>query len=103
MIVYKDSLEVKLHTEINKIYSPALFINVSNLKINLNLAVMYRSPNIKKEDNIRLNAQLFQAHKEQKNLIVFGDYNHPDIDWENMHCKKNDHHPAQIFMHTIYS
>ena len=101
MIVYKDSLEVKLHTEINKIYSPALFINVSNLKINLNLAVMYRSPNIKKEDNTRLNAQLFQAHKELKNLIVFGDYNHPDIDWENMHCKKNDHHPAQIFLQSI--
>ena len=75
MIVYKDSLEVKLHTEINKIFD--------------------------KEDNIRLNAQLFQAHKELKNLIVFGDYNHPDIDWENMHCKKNDHHPAQIFLQSI--
>ena len=62
---------------------------------------MYRSPNITKESDVKLNYQIKQATKELKDLIIFGDFNHPDIDWENNHCRKNDYHPSQIFLQSI--
>ena len=101
MLVFKDSLEVKPIEDINRLFSPAIYFNVSNLSTYVNLAITYRSPNSSKEENDKINKQLIQASKSLKDLIIFGDFNYPDIDWENMHCKKKDQHPAQIFLQNI--
>ena len=33
--------------------------------------------------------------------MIFGDLNHPKIDWQHMHCSKGEDHAASIFLHTI--
>ena len=39
------------------------------------------------------------ASKELKNLIIFGDFNYPDIDWLNHYCKKNEDDCCSKFLH----
>ena len=39
----------------------------------------------------------------QKNLTIFGDFNYPEIDWDNLYCNKNEEHCASIFLHQIIS
>ena len=33
--------------------------------------------------------------------MIYGDFNHPDIDWINMNCNRNENHPASLFLHNI--
>ena len=94
VIYFKSSLEIKLHDDLNGIYSPSLFFKISNAKGQVNLAVIYRSPNISVEQDDKLNKQIHQASKKLKNLIIYGDFNHPEIDWENSSCVKKEDHPA---------
>ena len=101
VIYYKSTLEIKLHEDINCLYSPSLFFKVSNTKNQVNLAVIYRSPNISKEQDDKLNVQIHQASKKLKNLVLYGDFNHPEIDWENSSCVKCEDHPASKFLHLI--
>ena len=88
-IFIKDNIEFMRHTDIEDIFKPSVF-----LKINLpagdyiNIGIIYRSPNCSNLENDQLNTQLKLAFKNLKNLIVFGDFNYPQIDWENNHCNK---------------
>ena len=54
LIIYKEYLDVSLLDNINKIFSPALFVKVSNSKSFIHLGIIYRSPNSHEsiEDNI---------------------------------------------------
>ena len=61
MLVFKDSLQVKPIEDINRLFSPAIYFNVSNLSTYVNLAITYRSPNSSKEENDKINKQLIQA------------------------------------------
>ena len=36
-----------------------------------------------------------------KNLFIYGDFNYPEVDWENMYCSKPEEHSASQFLHTI--
>ena len=50
---------------------------------------------------MKINSQINQAAKNLKNLIIYGDFNHPEIDWKNMNCNKSENHPASLFLHSI--
>ena len=54
-----------------------------------------------KEDDEKLNNQIKKASKTLKNLHIFGDFNHPEIDWQNSYCNKKEEHPASVFLHQI--
>ena len=101
IIYFKSTLEIKLHEDINSIYSPSIFFKVSNTNEQINLAVIYRSPNISVEQDDKLNTQIRQASKKFKNLVLYGDFNYPEIDWENSSCVKCEEHPAAKFLHLI--
>ena len=62
---------------------------------------MYRSPNITKAEDANLNKQISQAAKKLKNLVIYGDFNHPEIDWQHMFCSRGEEHPASAFLYTI--
>ena len=100
-IICKESLDLTFLNKYNDIYSPAIFAKVANSSSLLHLAIIYRSPNISKEEDKKLNKQLNQAAKKLKNLIIYGDFNHPEIDWPSMYCNKGEDHPAAIFLHNI--
>ena len=65
-IIYKDSLEITVLDDINKLYAPAIFVKVSSLNNSVHLAVVYRSPNISTENDLLLNNQMNQAIKSFK-------------------------------------
>ena len=101
MMLYKEHLEVALIENINNIYAPSIFVKVTSAKKVLNLGTIYRSPNISKEEDLKLNSQVNKATKTLKNLYIYGDFNHPEIDWINMNCNMKEDHAASMFLHTI--
>ena len=101
MIIYKENLEVTALDNINCIYSPALFVKISNSKTFLHIGLIYRSPNSPDSENLKLNNQVNIAAKTLKNLFLYGDFNHPEIDWTNMNCNKHEQHPASSFLYTV--
>ena len=79
-------------------FEPSMFINVKTTNKPLNLGLVYRSPNSEEIQNTKLNKQLSFAFKKLKNLLVFGDFNHPSIEWEYNYCKKNEEHCDSKFL-----
>ena len=60
--------------------------------------LLYRSPNSTDEDNKQLNTTLQTAAEIPTNhLIIMGDFNYPDIDWENERSTAGDERAACIF------
>ena len=60
--------------------------------------LLYRSPNSTDEDNKQLNTTLQTASEIPTNhLIIMGDLNCPDIDWENERSTVGDERAASIF------
>ena len=100
-IFYKDDLEVTPLESYNQLFSPAIFLKITSSNNLLHLAVVYRSPNNSVQDDLKINHQINQAAKHLKNLVIYGDFNHPEIDWKNMYCNKHENHPASMFLHSI--
>ena len=102
-IFYKEDLEIVKHQNISEMFKPSLFINIKQSASSkpLNLGLIYRSPNSDKKENKRLNNQLNFATKKLKNLILFGDFNHPHIDWEYFSCNKHEEHADSLFLYEI--
>ena len=60
--------------------------------------LLYRSPNSTDENNKQLNTTLQTAAEIPTNhLIIMGDFNYPDIDWENERSTVGDERAASIF------
>ena len=101
MIIFKEYLDITLLDNIIDLFSPSLFIKISSSKSFVNLGLCYRSPNSSEIEDIKLNNQIKSAAKTLKNVYLFGDFNHPEVDWDNMNCNKSENHPASLFLHTI--
>ena len=101
MIIYKEHLDVTPLDDINQIFSPAIFIKISNTHSFLHLGISYRSPNNPQSEDVKLNKQIKTAATSLKNLFIYGDFNYPEVDWGNMYCGKSEEHPASQFLHTI--
>ena len=67
-ILFKENLQLSVISNISDLYSPALFVKVTNSSKPLHLGIVYRSPNISKEEDAKLNKQLKLAAKKQKTL-----------------------------------
>ena len=100
-IYYKKELNITVHDKINDMYRPSLFINIKTENKPLNVGLIYRSPNSDENDNKKLNKQINFATKKLKNLVMFGDFNHPNIDWDHSYCKKNEDHCDSLFLYEI--
>ena len=100
-IFYKENLNITTHNKINDIYKPSLLININNLNIPVNIGLVYRSPNNEESENKKLNKQLNFASKKLKNLVIFGDFNHPSIDWDNYYSSKSEDHCDSKFLFEI--
>ena len=98
-IFYKEKLDLSIHSKINDMFQPSIFVNIRNQSNPVNIGLVYRSPNCYSKDNSKLNKQLnFFASKKLKNLVIFGDFNHPSIDWNFISCNKNEDHPDSLFL-----
>ena len=84
----KDHIELIEHTELENLYQPSIFCKVVCAKDQFfNLGVVYRSPNIDPLEDFKLRTQLDRASQSFKSsnerLLLLGDFNHPDINWED--------------------
>ena len=100
-LFYKNHLTVHTHDNINEMYKPSLFINIKTQNKPINVGLVYRSPSNDANDNKKMNNQLSFATKKLKNLVVFGDFNHPSIDWEYSFCNKSEEHIDSQFLFEI--
>ena len=100
-IFYKNNLDVTPHEKVNLMFEPSLFVNIKTEHKALNVGLVYRSPNSDELQNNKLNKQISFAFKKLNNLVLFGDFNHPSIDWEFNYCKKNEDHCASKFLFEI--
>ena len=100
-IIHKESFNVIEHHNLQQIYNPSLFVKITSLNKELNLGLIYRSPSHTDKENELINRQIDLAFKQLKNLVLFGDFNYPDIDWLNHYCKKNELDCSSKFLHLI--
>ena len=100
-LFYRNTLNVTTNDSINKMYKPSIFINIKTHSKPLNVGLVYRSPSNDNAENNKMNNQLNFASKQLKNLVIFGDFNHPSIDWEYTFCKKNEEHIDSQFLFEV--
>ena len=100
-VFYKKHLNITKHEKISELYKPSIFFNVKTKSKPLNFGIVYRSPSNDDKENSKLNKQMNFACKKLPNLFIFGDFNHPYIDWENNYCKKNEEHCDSVFLFEV--
>ena len=100
-LFYKNNLNVTKNDFVSNLYKPSIFIKVLTNAKPLHIGLVYRSPNSTDIEDRKVNHQLNIASKKLKNLYIFGDFNHPYIDWEFNHCKRNEDHSDSLFLFEV--
>ena len=63
---------------------------------------IYRSPSSTLDDDTKLHTILTNMSTQiAADMIIMGDFNHPEIDWESMTTEKNINHSSQHFIDAI--
>ena len=97
MLFIKNDIDfVQIFHENSEHFSNSVWIKIAhNQGKKTVIGVIYRSPNSTRENNDRLiNCIKEIAHRE---LILMGDFNYPDIDWENISAG----HEGSLFFNTV--
>ena len=102
----KENLIFQRSSEFENIFKPSIFgkLMLPN-DIYVTIGVIYRSPNSNEDQNAQFIKQIttisnkFQNTKEK--LVLMGDFNFREIDWESETCNKNDSHIANKFLSII--
>ena len=93
--------------DVQSLFKPSVFLKIISAKVTFNLGVIYRSPNCSQDQNDNLIIQLNNVAKrfitKGEDMILMGDFNYPQIDWENeacsqAQCNKN----ASVFLENIH-
>ena len=67
----------------------------------LNLGIIYRSPNATEQEDDLMRKQISTATRELNNLIIAGDFNLPEINWEFNYTRMHEKHRASKFLFTV--
>ncbi len=62
---------------------------------------LYRSPNSTEAANTRVCQFMKSLDSEENDLVIVGDFNHPEVDWPNTACYKDEDHPAKVFLESV--
>ena len=65
------------------------------------IGCIYRSPSNKEDMNDQLYKLVKNAIQGRTHILLTGDFNHPEIDWENETSLQNDNHKATIFLESV--
>ena len=103
-IYVKDNISSTLNTELtNHIFSESVWVNIQLSKTDTFLVGgVYRSPQSNYENNDLLLDLLHKA-KETKfsNVLVLGDFNMPEINWELWTTSKSENHISYKFLECL--
>lgn len=98
----KPELKASINEHLTSEFHESIFVDCK-IKDNetLTLGLIYRSPNSSDENSDKLNELIRKAAKPKNhNLLILGDFNFPDIRWENDMCAHGPNHPASKFLET---
>jgi exonuclease III len=66
------------------------------------LGCIYRSPTKNNENTDNLCKLLIEAQeKKPSHVLIVGDFNYPEIDWENVHTNEPENHRSHTFIKTF--
>ena len=66
------------------------------------VGLVYRSPNSDKDYSKQVNTAIYEAvQRGCSHVLLFGDFNYPDIDWTNQHSKAPEDHPSHDFLTCV--
>ena len=105
-IFVKNSFEVKHITDIEDMYSPSIFLKINVTKNrSFVFATIYRSPNCIETDHDNICKQIDAISKRYSKLddkvVICGDFNYPDINWNTVTCTRNNINKSCMFLNTI--
>ena len=75
-----QAAEIKLEREAD--YDEAVWCKIVSGNSKLTIGLVYRSPNINEEDNIKIQNVIKEVSKGE--CIIMGDFNHGDIQWKSI-------------------
>ncbi|KAJ8958616.1 hypothetical protein NQ318_016338, partial [Aromia moschata] len=81
-IYRKEKIEVEVLEHLDSSPIESLWLNIKWSELELNIACVYRPPNLASEDDVALLNLLIDASSSLKNLIIFGDFNYPELNWD---------------------
>ncbi len=80
----------------------SVWVNIINKDLSTTkVGCIYRSPNANEECNAALCQSMSALNQEDSDLIIVGDFNHPEVDWASSTCHKDEDHPASIFLEAV--
>ena len=60
------------------------------------VAAMYRSPSSSTENDARLNQSIVEHSQNRTHVLIFGDFNHPEVNWESESSPVDLHDKASV-------
>ena len=63
--------------------------------------IIYRSPSYNNHNSLRALIQNIAEFRPTAKILIFGDFNYPEIDWANHLSHTNHDHPAYLFLEKI--
>ena len=80
-------------------FEEAVFIECKSRENTLRIGVIYRSPSSDTDNNDGLNRLIGEVTADNPdNLLILGDFNFKEIDWQNGKCNTLPTHPAHKFL-----
>ena len=58
-------------------------------------------PNGSKENDTRLNQSIVELSQDRTHVLIVGDFNHPEADWESELSTLDLQHKASVFSETV--
>ena len=87
-IEYIQAYEITLKSEAD--YEETMWCNIVTKNSTLTIGVVYRSPNIGQEEDVKLQKAIKEVSKGD--CIIMGDFSHGHIHWKSLESARGDDH-----------
>ena len=85
---YIQAYEITLKSEAD--CEEAIWCNIVTRNSTLTIGIVYRSPNIGQEEDVKLKKAIREVSKGE--CVIMGDFNHDHIQWESLESAGGDDH-----------
>ena len=100
----RDGLDFVRLGDVEAVFQPSVFCKIflSGAE-EIVVGVIYRSPNCTQgeNDDVLKLIETAVCKAVDSRLVMMGDFNYPEIDWQKDSCKSGPNHPARKFLSTI--
>ena len=79
---YIQAYEITLKSEAD--CEEAIWCNIVTRNSTLTIGIVYRSPNIGQEEDVKFKKAIREVSKGE--CVIMGDFNHDHIQWESLEC-----------------